>query len=373
MPLFLRRYLVLTLHNQLLINTLTHVTPTYDPLGLAISPTAALFNHSCNPNAVVSFSNAALLVRTLKPVPADTEITISYIDITNSTPERQFELSARYFFNCTCPECAGSLTLGRPDIPPALLKDFKDEKDLQRFDERMQKYLHDSRCGEDVAKFGWSARLNHLWQAMRRFEYRGDYPVYRQPYARVRAELVLSLMESKRWLEALVHSLIIYFYIDPVLFEQAFHPVRVTHKWVLYRLVKQCGALETEGNSSLKKLRGWLAPDWLVVGVGLFTEVEANMGKSHGLQSAFANDVRDERKIMETEMGSAGTEFKAANVDIVREWTKLRRMADEGIEWWRDEGRKARTLRDPHWQMNAEDPEDAAHSYMEDMHDYQWK
>ena len=321
----------------------------------------------------MSCSNAALSIRTLKPIRADSEITISYIDITNSTPVRQLELSTRYFFKCTCPECAGSLTLGRPDIPPALLEDFQDEKDLQRFDDRMQKYLDDSRHGEDVARFGRTARLNHLWQAMRRFEYRENYPVYRQPFARVRAELVLSLMESKQWLETLVHSLIIYFYIDPVLFEQAFHPVRVTHKWVLYRLVKHCGALETGGNSSFKKLREWLAPNWLVIGVGLFMEVEANMANSHGLESAFANDVRGERKIMETEMRSTGTEFKAANADIVREWTKLRKMADEGIEWWREENRKGWALQDPHWQRNAQDPEDAAQSYMEDMHDYQWK
>lgn len=90
---------------QLMINSITLVTPTFDPVGIAFDPVASLINHSCDPNSVMTFDGRSLSVRTLKEIARDDELTISYIDNTNPTHKRQDELMERYFFKCECTRC----------------------------------------------------------------------------------------------------------------------------------------------------------------------------------------------------------------------------------------------------------------------------
>lgn len=90
---------------QLMINSITLVTPTFDPIGIVFDPVASLINHSCDPNSVMTFDGRTLSVRTLKAIATDEELTISYIDNTNPTHKRQDELMERYFFKCECTRC----------------------------------------------------------------------------------------------------------------------------------------------------------------------------------------------------------------------------------------------------------------------------
>lgn len=48
-------WVLLTSRIQFMSNSFTLASPSLAPLGVAIHPTAALFNHSCWPNAVVVF------------------------------------------------------------------------------------------------------------------------------------------------------------------------------------------------------------------------------------------------------------------------------------------------------------------------------
>jgi len=76
-------------------------------LGAALYPTASFFNHSCIPNSSRYVDvNGVVSIKALYPIPANTEITIAYIDVKNRpTKSRVDELKGYYLFECCCPRC----------------------------------------------------------------------------------------------------------------------------------------------------------------------------------------------------------------------------------------------------------------------------
>ncbi|TFK47527.1 SET domain-containing protein [Heliocybe sulcata] len=92
-------------------NAITLSSPTLTPLGVLLSPLAALFNHSCDPSAVIVFpsfhSSADLKLRVIcmRDIEPGEEIFTSYIDITLPTPLRQQSLLETYDFRCSCSLC----------------------------------------------------------------------------------------------------------------------------------------------------------------------------------------------------------------------------------------------------------------------------
>ncbi|CEP09642.1 hypothetical protein [Parasitella parasitica] len=78
-------------------------------IGEGTYPIAALFNHSCRPNAVVMFEGALASVHAIEDIEPDTEITISYVDAAHSRNYRQKSLHEKYFFQCTCERCSASV------------------------------------------------------------------------------------------------------------------------------------------------------------------------------------------------------------------------------------------------------------------------
>ncbi|GHJ85143.1 hypothetical protein NliqN6_1545 [Naganishia liquefaciens] len=96
------------------INTFTLSTPALTPIGVAISPTIALFNHSCAPNAVVVFPEGCptsvggkgMKVVLIADVQPGQEILTSYIDVSLPRHLRQRELKERYGFDCVCCICS---------------------------------------------------------------------------------------------------------------------------------------------------------------------------------------------------------------------------------------------------------------------------
>lgn len=85
-------------------------------------------NHSYNPNAAFFFKGPELRVRSTRTTPAGGEITISYIDPTESFDFRQEELSSKYFFECNCKKCEkgacgpGELRTGEPGLDGRIKK-----------------------------------------------------------------------------------------------------------------------------------------------------------------------------------------------------------------------------------------------------------
>ncbi|RUS33140.1 hypothetical protein BC938DRAFT_472892 [Jimgerdemannia flammicorona] len=76
-------------------------------VALGLFPLGALFfNHSCTPNCCfVGQRHGQLAFRTLRPVPKDEELTVSYIDLYAPRDERRLNLLLTKHFWCKCKRC----------------------------------------------------------------------------------------------------------------------------------------------------------------------------------------------------------------------------------------------------------------------------
>ena len=293
---------------------------------MAMDPLVSLINHSCAPNAAISFSGPTLSVYSLAPISKDMQITISYIDNSVPLPLRQTYLKFQYFFTCACTECRANRTLERPDIPPKLLP-AADSGKLQKADaygtERdavARQYIDDDP----------SRGLNELGEAMRTIiSLVPEMPYYRQPYAKLRADYVLACLATKDYLSAFKHSLVIYFHVDPVHFPQPFHPVRVVHKWTLFRLVLQVANMWQEGDAGLTRLVEEYGLNLGTILLGLSMEVEGNVAKGHGQESKFGVLVKRKMEQLRTDMRGVGAGQGPQAQDLEEQWNKLRKIASE--------------------------------------------
>ena len=76
-------------------------------IGTGIYLAPSIIDHSCSPNAVVTFDGFKLRVQLTQQIPSIdwASIRISYIELMNSTHDRMLELKERYYFDCDCPRC----------------------------------------------------------------------------------------------------------------------------------------------------------------------------------------------------------------------------------------------------------------------------
>ena len=79
---------------------------------LGMYKTHHFINHSCNPNAVNGSTSwksqskdTQVQIQVLEDISPGTEITISYIDNTQSTSDRQSDLFSSFQFKCSCEKC----------------------------------------------------------------------------------------------------------------------------------------------------------------------------------------------------------------------------------------------------------------------------
>lgn len=283
---------------------MTLTTPTFDPLGLWLSPLSSLINHSCTPNAVVVYAGATLALRSLAFIPTGTELSISYIDNTDPTSRRQSEVQNRYFFTCTCPSCKANSTEGLPDPAP--------DPAFETLSARAVELQNDAanKAPEEAASL--------LKTALSLF---ASHPPCRQPYPTILHTAFLNSIATQSWPRALSYAVRAYFHIDPVRYPSVWHPVRVVREWVLLRCIVQIAALVSERNASVEIL-GTFRIDWQVVAIGLAREVQGGVQWSHGLDNPFAGEVR---AFVE------GLGIKGRNVDgkVLEEvWQRLRKVAN---------------------------------------------
>ncbi|KAF8699834.1 SET protein, partial [Rhizoctonia solani] len=101
-----------------LSNAHTLSTPSLTPIGVALSPVAALINHSCVPNCVVVFPKASetkkvpneMLIIAIGKIPPGEEVQIPH------TLGKQKILQERYFFKCHCPNCETTSLVKTPYV-----------------------------------------------------------------------------------------------------------------------------------------------------------------------------------------------------------------------------------------------------------------
>ena len=77
-------------------------------IGVAIYPTLALFNHSCEPSVIRIYSGDTIHVQAIKKLRKGEEIFENYGPIFFTTPRstRQDRLSKQYWFDCNCKACS---------------------------------------------------------------------------------------------------------------------------------------------------------------------------------------------------------------------------------------------------------------------------
>ncbi|SCZ97527.1 BZ3500_MvSof-1268-A1-R1_Chr4-3g07231 [Microbotryum saponariae] len=95
------------------LNSFALTTPYLDTVGVSISPLVALFNHSCQANAVIVFPSipspsrnpAYMRVVAIRPIKEGEEVVTSYVDPLLTRGRRRKELRERYGFECCCAVC----------------------------------------------------------------------------------------------------------------------------------------------------------------------------------------------------------------------------------------------------------------------------
>lgn len=285
--------------------------------------TMSSVNHSCAPNAVILCDGRRMSIRSIGDINVDEEVLISYIDCTEAFRRRQAALEERYFFACRCVKC---------EKGPALREDrfLADEVDISTMNELEDK-LFDSL---DFARNRLStpAAFNKLRGSIQRMKKTSCWPLHRQPSPAVRQELVADYLCRGKWTPALKHLLKIYLHIDPILYPETWHPVRVVHLWTLTVLMLHLAYLSQTEPDRVKDL-GQYGLDSRSLVLALVMEVVVNIPKSHGPDSSFTKRVSKEIEGLGLgfDLFSAGptmADVRESRADLAQEWLKLGRIAD---------------------------------------------
>ena len=293
--------------SKILTNSLTLITPTLDPLGLIFDPLLGHINHSCDPNAFIIMDGARTSLRTLTPLKPSDEVFISYIDTTNPFRRRQYELTCRWFFTCACSKCIQGATLSADAFAtpaPTLPTNIKDIADALLHHESCagaadyENHVGDTqpekRAGalqaHAFAEYEAARALSSPQQivakvhdAMKLCQDSGLFPVYRQPYAALRDDLILNLLSVGEYKAAWAHCAKRYIAIVPALYPVPFHPVRVVQTWQMAVLAVYFSATP-EGIGAPGVNMGLIA-------LMLVKQVVDAAGRSHGAESRFARSV----------------------------------------------------------------------------------
>ncbi|XP_011636441.1 histone-lysine N-methyltransferase SMYD3 isoform X2 [Pogonomyrmex barbatus] len=110
------------IYGRLCTNCFNILDLDMNTIGAGIYLGASVMDHSCKPNAVVTFEGTTLIVRTLTDLPfLDwSQIRISYIDLLNSNKARREELHSSYYFWCDCERCKGEELMAEAAACPNL-------------------------------------------------------------------------------------------------------------------------------------------------------------------------------------------------------------------------------------------------------------
>ncbi|KAL2004381.1 hypothetical protein VTN02DRAFT_2027 [Thermoascus thermophilus] len=317
----LKEETIATFFAKLDINSFNLTTPFYDRIGLYAHPFAALINHSCDYNCVTGFDGDELFMKAIRPIKADEQIFISYVDTSNPYKDRRKELARRYYFDCQCSRCQREASspeeqaLARPiDVSAAEAAEGKAK-------ELMASATTDDVPSRSVAKLKSAIHMLHKTSAC---------PITRQPYVSLRDELIVSLLSAQQFQSAFAQAVIRYLRVDPVIYPQFAHPIRQLHVWALAKLaihISQGVENHTEDPVSLQKLElnfGLII--WSLLARLVKGEREAcTVPRFQEMVRAAYNEVHGE-------FIANGLDPAMMTEDIKKEWEKLEGLADEALQ-----------------------------------------
>ncbi|RDW60172.1 hypothetical protein BP5796_11778 [Coleophoma crateriformis] len=111
-------------------------------VGYCFDPLLARMNHSCDPNAEVSFSEHDYRVTALRGIKKDEPVVISYIDVNNDRDTRRKELKERWHFDCKCVRCEGE---AGPEGKYFTLTDYLYNKRLVQLQPKIDEFVNHPR------------------------------------------------------------------------------------------------------------------------------------------------------------------------------------------------------------------------------------
>ena len=257
------------------------MTPVLEPIGLALHPLFSYLNHDCVPNATLITNTHDLGLRAEFHINENTEVTISYIVMTNPFPKRRHDLQTGWGFTCQCSICqrAPFHHLDAFRLPPSeapnsfagfLLDNIRRDpaKVPECYDYGETELGPQSRLYSAAHAFAWSFydRANQLIATQppisvdneagdgeRRAvvmkargilvdglllcKRSGMFEAFREPCAVMRDEYVLQCLEMGDYREGLQHALYGYFMVWPMQWLD-FPPWHINRTVKLARLVK---------------------------------------------------------------------------------------------------------------------------------------
>lgn len=334
---------------MVMCNSSRLVTATLDPLGLTVDPLTSAINHSCSPNAVIVFDGPKLSVRGLDSIKSGEEILISYIDSSAPFAVRQAELRDQYFFTCSCSKCMMGLVAPEDRF---LTPGPEFEERIKVIDGMIPQITQDPAWPRHV--LGSSAHDQRL-SALQFYAYSflespdteaeahdpaklrkaiticrntGIWPITRAPLPALYQQYAVACLSEKRYNEALIALLRLHVLIDPVIYPQRHHPVRVVHAWTLAPLAKAVGS---EPDTPFCKALQACGVDLSVLFLALLTEIHEQVPKSHGLQSQFGRTVQDVWQAMMDKGGELDVQYSQRGLGR-KEWQKL--LQDQIKDLW---------------------------------------
>jgi hypothetical protein len=244
-------------------NTFTLIAPAFDPLGAAFDPLISRANHSCSPNSYITFDGARISIRSLTPIKAGSEVTISYIDATHPIFRRQRELEERYGFICQCSVCLQGTSTWRDAFPlskempktfkEAIMKEAQDTKGppamkmaiaqnpgdhtnacLAATQAKAQLLLSDPDKRKSTSAI---VRVQYHEEAEAFYKSSKCWPIYRQGRAEMLENLILLYIAARRFSDATKLTATLNLLVNPVHFLEPHHPIRVIRGLRLLQLL----------------------------------------------------------------------------------------------------------------------------------------
>lgn len=201
-------------------------SPLQPQLGSCLVPSATLINHSCDSNAHHISEGSELVVRSSRKIAKNEEITISYIDSTQSFEERQNALSTTYAFGCQCCKC----TKGLEEQEEILTGNLVSDAPIRNAKSNLHALLD--------ALVDGTQELDGVETKMRETcnESGKPWPINSPPLPALYLLLARKFETEQQWGKALKVWLKIVYIIDPIRYPERLNPHRVEHLMALCQL-----------------------------------------------------------------------------------------------------------------------------------------
>lgn len=271
--------------------------------GNSFDPLICSANHSCEPNAVITFTQPGQSIRALKPIKAGDEIFVHYVDISNPFSVRQLELKDGYYFNCRCNKCKKGSKFPQDEFRK-MAEDIDDEhfeladKLVERYRDVLDKYMvpaNDARAQERitamqaeafaVSQQKGSVSVDDVKAALKMCINTGMWTWTRQPVPKLCRNLFSLYLANADVYRAFRVGIKLYFEILPVISPQPFYPERLIMAWNLSTIVNVlCGPMHEEVCTELAKEAGI---ELRVIYCGLLFDLYDNTDLMYDNQSSF--------------------------------------------------------------------------------------